>query len=112
MKVIKRDGRIKDFDFTRIEIAVKRSFNEVYPEGNNELFSYILESLKITFDYSDVRDEISVEEIQDLVVDTLYQVDDAVAIAYQNFRNERTKARNRDAELLKSVKSLVNRTNK
>ena len=112
MKVIKRDGRIKDFDFARIETAVKRSFNEVYPEGDNELFSYILESLKITFDYSDAHDEISVEEIQDLVVDTLYQVDDAVAIAYQNFRNERTKARNRDAELLKSVKSLVNRTNK
>ena len=112
MKVIKRDGRIKDFDFARIETAVKRSFNEVYPEGDNELFSYILESLKITFDYSDAHDEISVEEIQDLVVDTLYQVDDTVAIAYQNFRNERTKARNRDAELLKSVKSLVNRTNK
>ena len=112
MRVIKRDGRIKDFDFARIETAVKRSFNEVYPEGDNELFSYILESLKITFDYSDAHDEISVEEIQDLVVDTLYQVDDAVAIAYQNFRNERTKARNRDAELLKSVKSLVNRTNK
>ena len=112
MKVIKRDGRIKCFDFARIETAVKRSFNEVYPEGDNELFSYILESLKIVFDYPDGRDEISVEEIQDLVVDTLYQVDDAVANAYQNFRNERTKARNRDAELLKSVKSLVNRTNK
>ena len=112
MKVIKRDGRIKDFDFTRIENAVKRSFNEVYPEGNNKLFSYILESLKITFDYPDARDEISVEEIQDLVVITLYTVDETVAAAYQNFRNERTKARNCDAELLKSVKGLINRTNK
>ena len=56
MKVIKRDGRIKDFDFTRIEIAVKRSFNEVYPEGNNELFSYMLKSLEIVFDYPDGRD--------------------------------------------------------
>ena len=113
MKVIKRDGRIKDFDFTRIENAVKRSFNEVYPEGNNELFSHILETLMHVFEeMREHVDSITVEEIQDIVVDVVSSIDKSVGDAYIRYRSERELQRNSDIELLSNVKRLIARTNK
>ena len=36
LKVLKRDGRIKDFDFTRIEDAVFKAYSEVCDKYDDE----------------------------------------------------------------------------
>ena len=35
MQVIKRDGRLKEMDFSRIERAIDNAFIEVYSEGQD-----------------------------------------------------------------------------
>lgn len=87
--VIKRDGRKVQFDITRIEQAVIAAMKEVGHIDSpfaTDLASKLMQ---------ECPDEISVEEIQDLVEKALMnsQYKD-VARAYILYRDKRTKARN------------------
>ena len=68
MKVIKRDGRIVDFDATKIERAILASFNDV----DGEISDYAKEKAAniasyIEGYYLDVDETPGIEDIQDLV---------------------------------------------
>ena len=70
-KVVKRDGNIVEFDLNKIVMVITKAFDAT---GRN-YHSSIIETLalKVTskFDEKIVRGTISVEDIQDLVEETL-----------------------------------------
>ena len=73
IKVIKRDGREKGFEFDRIETAVNNAYLEVYGDKVESFVHEIGDILNMIFkDISSKNDEaITIEEIQDIVVKNL-----------------------------------------
>ena len=72
-RVVKRDGKIKDFDIQKIVSAIVRAFEAKNKEYNISTIEFL--ALKVTAHFQDkIRDElISVEEIQDSVETVLIQ---------------------------------------
>ena len=83
MKVIKRDGSLQDFDFSKIKNAVNKAFNSVYNEDAPDDFIDYLQAITSLFD----RDK-TVEDIQKVVIYSLgeFKYYD-VQIAYIKYKN-------------------------
>lgn len=93
MQVIKRDGRKVDFDKDKIKEAVLKAFNEVYPNANDDNISDANYVCKEVCNSIDKFNEISVEQIQDVVENILMGYDTVVAKAYITYRYKRMLAR-------------------
>ena len=109
MKVIKRDGRIVDFDATKIERAILAAFQEVdgkitpYAKEKAENIASYIEGY-----YLDVDETPGIEEIQDLVEKGLMSTKRKdVAKNYILYREERTKIRNANSELMQNIKEKI-----
>lgn len=108
--VIKRDGREKSFNPNNIRSAIKRAFIGVDGEINDDTDAIIN---RIVNQISELnKDKISVEEIQNMIENKLMQSSRKdVAKAYILYRNERTKVRDRNSKLIKSVSEKLMATN-
>lgn len=115
IKVIKRDGRIKEFDYKRIEDAIDKAYLEVYGEGyrrkHNTDFEDIIMDDVIALTETNDNNAISVEEIQDIVVNVLMEHDPKIGVAYDEYRKERDVSRELNSGLYKSILGLVDNTN-
>lgn len=95
--VIKRDGRIVRFDTTKIVDAILSAMKETGCE--NETLA-----LSIANQISSIPNDLSVEEIQDLVEEALMSSDyKETARHYILYRAERTKQRNLRNEIMRKV---------
>ena len=109
LKVIKRDGRVKDFEYKRIEDAINKAYLEVYGyECDIDLEDTITDEIMVL---AEDNGAISVEEIQDIVVNALMKTDKKVGEAYDEYRKERAITRELNSDLYNSVLGLVNNTN-
>ena len=93
-KVRKRDGRLTDFDLSRISVAVTKAFVATKTPQNPDIINLL--TLQVTADFAPkVKDgEISVEDIQDSVEAVLQRSGYApVAKAYILYRKNREKLR-------------------
>lgn len=106
MKVIKRNGTIVDFDKKRIINAIQKANEEVeYGEQAT------LQEINTIIDgvVSQGLDSISVEDIQDIIEKSLMELDRfELAKKYILYRNERTKIRNRNNQLMQSIAVKIN----
>lgn len=108
-QVKKRDGRIVDFDPKKIERAILAAFIDVDGEASDyakekaaNIASYI-EGY-----YLDVNEIPEIEDIQDLVEKGLMATKRKdVAKNYILYREERTKIRNKNSQLMKNIKEKV-----
>lgn len=109
MKVIKRDGRIVDFDATKIERAILSAFEDV----DGEITDYAKEKAAniasyIEGYYLDVDETPGIEDIQDLVEKGLMATKRKdVAKNYILYRENRTKIRNANSNLMKNIKEKI-----
>lgn len=96
MKVIKRDGRKKDFEFGRIESVIDRAFADVYPnDEKEEQRQKVKEEIKQFFSpLLEQKEEIDIESIQDEVIDAIKKQDEKVSKSFEEYRKKRTKERN------------------
>lgn len=87
MQVIKRDGSKQEFDRNKIIEAIKKAFDACCPEENNETIETMVTGMHLW-------DGITIEEIQDVVIETLrdYGYDD-VADAYSSYKGKQSKLR-------------------
>lgn len=108
--VIKRDGREKRFNPNNIHSAIEKAFIGVDGEISNDAEIIIN---RIVNQISELnKDSISVEEIQNMIENKLMQSSRKdVAKAYILYRNERTKVRERNSKLIKSVSEKLMATN-
>ncbi len=93
--VLKRDGRIINFDIQKIMNAIKLAFDAQERNYNQDIIDFL--ALKVTADFEPkIKDHtIAVEEIQDSVESVLIQAGYAdVAKAYILYRRQHEKLRN------------------
>lgn len=108
--VIKRDGREDVYNPNKIHTAISKAFIGVDGRINND--SEIIIN-RIVGQISELnKDKISVEEIQNIIENKLMQSSRKdVAKAYILYRNERTKVREKNSKLIKSVSEKLMATN-
>ena len=101
LTVIKRDGRKAKFDKDKIKVAVLKAFIDV----DGEETTYAKEKARDIANYIESLDkDMSVEEIQDVVEEKLMASNRKdVARAYIIYRNNRTKVRERNTQLMRDV---------
>ncbi|MEM3786882.1 MAG: ATP cone domain-containing protein, partial [Nitrososphaeria archaeon] len=101
-KVIKRDGRIVDFDASRIENAVKKAMNSVGKYNKESLKKVVQHVLKVIDEkFGESETYPHVEEIQDIVELALVKYGlYEVAKAYILYRRERENIRKEKMILL------------
>lgn len=109
-KVIKRDGRKVDFDRNKIIKAVLAAFDEVdgeiTPEAKRKATVIInhIESLN--------KKSMNVEDIQDIIETMLMDGKRKdVAKAFVIYRNDRTRVREQNTNLMKSIKEKLTASN-
>lgn len=101
MTVEKRDGRKVKFDKEKIKIAVLKAFADI----DGEETQYAKEKARdIANHIETLNKRMTVEEIQDIVEEKLMKSNRKdVAKAYIIYRNNRTKIRERNAQLMKDI---------
>lgn len=87
MQVVKRDGTLQEFDSNKIKAAILKAFDSCCPMENTEKIDEMIADMYLW-------DKITIEEIQDVVIETLrdYGFDD-VASAYSSYRNNQSRMR-------------------
>ncbi len=111
-RVIKRDGRIVDFDITKIAGAMKMAFEATETNYNDSVIDFL--ALKVTAAFQGkIKDElIAIEDIQDSVETVLSQGGyENVAKAYILYRKQHEKLRNVDETVLDYKKTVDNYLN-
>ncbi len=100
-RVNKRDGKIADFDISKISQAIQKAFEACERQFNTNIIDFL--ALKVTSDFEPkVKDGlVAVEDIQDSVETVLVQAGYAdVAKAYILYRRQREKLRNMKSTIL------------
>ena len=94
-QIIKRDGKVTEFDIAKIANAMKKAFEATNTEYTDNIIDFL--ALKVTADFlPKIKDShVAVEDIQDSVESVLSQGGyDGVAKAYILYRKQREKLRN------------------
>ena len=103
IKVIKRDGRKVDFDWSKITNAILKAYCEIYEEQTNYP-NYCITIAKNIEEVARQCDNIlTVEDIQDLVEDQLMEYDRLVAKAYIKYRYKRGVLRSSSNEFIRAI---------
>lgn len=108
--VIKRNGQKVEFEKNKIREAVKKAWIEVKNGINNKsnsICDYVADEIET--EYRELKDEISVEEIQNRVEDLLMDSGEKqVARAYIKYRYKRELMREPNEELYKMIGEKLN----
>ena len=99
--VIKRDGKIVDFNIKKISDAIAQAFDACQKQYNQDVIDFL--ALKVTADFEPKIEDgkVSVEHIQDSVESVLIKAGyDDVSKAYIIYRRQREKIRNINATMV------------
>ncbi len=99
--VVKRDGKLVNFDIQKISEAIKQAFDACQKAYNQDVIDFL--ALKVTADFTEKIEDgkITVENIQDSVESVLIKAGyDDVAKAYIIYRRQREKVRNINATMV------------
>ena len=108
-EVVKRDGKVVDFNINKIADAIKKAFDATGTEYNDSVIDFL--ALKVSADFlPKIRDgKVAVEDIQDSVEAVLSRGGyENVAKAYILYRKQREKLRNMKSTYL-DYKDTVNK---
>lgn len=108
-QVRKRDGRVVEFDKEKIRTAILKAFQEV----DGEITEYARnKASKITSHIANASQILAVEDIQDMIESQLMNSERKdVAKAYILYRNERTKIRNKNSMIMRTIKEKLSASN-
>lgn len=108
-RVIKRDGKLENFEIKKIVVAVDKACNDgLIILHDEELFYDILRSKLFNLD-----EEVTVEEIHDVVVSSLKtHGEEEVAENYETYRKERNKIRETKSSIMKTIIELGKETDR
>lgn len=105
MEIIKRNGKKEEFNPIKIRNAVKAAFNSNGYSVDDDVYDEIVDSVK-------VWDEMTIESIQDQVIETLRNLDyDEVADSYLIYRYEHKKIRDFVNKKLRFIENYKNSDN-
>ena len=109
--VIKRDGRKKEYNGEFIKQAIKNAYVDVYKNEDKfkEEYNFLQPMIENELDKLG-KEEVEVEEIQDVVVKVLNTVCKRVAKSYQEYREERTFERETKGDLDLEIDNIMKNT--
>ena len=113
VKVIKHDGRVEDFDHSKIDKAVAKAAEEVRTLAKTAEEANI-DTPKVHLSYGDGNKGVTivgVDTIHDDVERELMRLAPAVAKAYILYREKRTEVREGKSELMQTVGKLIEEMN-
>ena len=99
-QVVKRDGKVVDFDLNKIADAIKKAFDATSTDYNDSIIDFL--ALRVSADFlPKIKDgKVAVEDVQDSVENVLVQAGYSdVAKAYILYRKNREKIRNMKIQL-------------
>ena len=106
-QIVKRDGKVVDFDLSKISGAIEKAFVAQNREYNSQIIDMLALNAVSDCEKKAVDGKVDVESVQDSVEVTLQKMGyDDVAKAYILYRAQREKIRNMNSALL-NYKSLV-----
>ena len=111
-QIVKRDGKVVDFDINKIADAMKKAFEATNTDYTDNIIDFL--ALKVSADFlGKIKDGlVAVEDIQDSVESVLIQGGyDAVAKAYILYRKQREKLRNLKSTYLDYKETVNNYVN-
>lgn len=109
MNVIKRDGRVVEFNADKIISAMQKAFLSVNPKVSVQYYDFCV---KVAEDISNKNTDMSVEDIQDVIVKKLMSSKyKDVAEEYVKYRHLREMARNQYRDLMDAVSDKLRATN-
>ena len=111
-QIIKRDGKIVDFDISKIANAIKKAFEATETEYTDNIIDFL--ALKVSADFlPKIKDGfVAVEDIQDSVEAVLSRGGyEGVAKAYILYRKNREKLRNMKSTYLDYNETTNNNRN-
>ena len=109
--VIKRDGRKKEYNGEFIKQAIKNAYVDVYKNEDKFKEEYNFLQPMIENELNKLgKEEVEVEEIQDVVVKVLNMVCKRVAKSYQEYREERTFERETKGDLDLEIDNIMKNT--
>lgn len=86
-RVTKREGNLESFDISRIENAIRKAFMSCETEVSEDVIKNIAKAVNIW-------DTISIEDIQDQIIELLEDYDyPDVAAAYRSYKDKQSRAR-------------------
>lgn len=92
--VVKRSGQRINFNGSKIAVAIKHAFDDVYKDYKLEEVNKIYEEvLKFIIDNYKQRKTINVEDIQDIIEQVLKKYNKKVYDAFLNYRTRRAESR-------------------
>ncbi len=99
--VVKRDGKIVDFNIKKISEAITQAFDACQKQFNQDVIDFLALKVTAEFEPKIENGKISVENIQDSVESVLIKAGyDDVAKAYIIYRRQREKIRNINATMV------------
>lgn len=117
--VVKRSGQRVDFNGSKIAIAIQKGFGNVFDDPNeadvNKVYVKVLEKIRKNYEG---RKTIKIEDIQDMIEETLKQMKyDDVYKAFSGYRERRTASREafsvkQQHKFVKAIESLGLKTAK
>lgn len=108
LQVHKRDGRIVAFDYHRIVKAVHNAFTSLYGSDKQDNISNEVTGEVCALLENAAHDlVISIETIQDTVEEILNKHDYTLARHYISYRDARTRARNVNSVVNKTITDLI-----
>lgn len=114
-KVIKRDGKVVEFDRKKIENAITKAYKEVYPDAdiNNYKSTITIITDKVIKELQCVlgNKDIDIEVIQDIIEKELMGIEKNVAREYITYRYKRELIRNKNMDLMKGVGEKLSASN-
>lgn len=109
MNAIKRDGRISEFDKTKIKESVLKAFNEVDGEITQHAKDKAAEIARYV---SSLDKDLHVEKIQNIVEEKLMASNRKdVARAYIIYRSTRSRVRERNSAWMKAIREKLSAIN-
>lgn len=108
LSIVKRDSRVKDFEIERIEIAIKKAYEEVY--GNETKFHEDYKKLRPEIENNIIglnKNPVFIEEVQDIVVNALNNHDKVVSSSYEDYREKRRVERDKKSEAYKKLDKIL-----
>ena len=104
--VIKRDGREIEYNRQKIEKSIINASISINKKIDNKELEKIVDIIERNINSYDFC-EINIEEIQNLVEKALKESNHSnIAVAYSNYRRERTKIRDIKSDLMKAIRKI------
>jgi anaerobic ribonucleoside-triphosphate reductase len=105
MKIIKRDGRIQEYSWPKVEAVVYKAFNSIKQEVPDKFLDQLKQAVESAIKS---RDSFTVEEMQDLIQKELIKRNKyEVVESFILYRNKRNEIREQKSDLIKQIQSKL-----